>query len=238
MVDRSAMIARMKEALRLDPRSTAVITVDIQRGNVDPEVATLPVPEGECRRILENTARLLRFARSIPIPVVHVVTAYARPELASHPFERAMLEAKESFTPHRESHFERHKLIGSYEAQMMPELGPEPTDHIVDSKRTFDMFHGTNLELLLRALGADTLVLAGCNTNTCVLSSTFGAYNRGFRVVAISDCIASAYGEDLHRFALENIGRRLGWVLTLEELEEKLGAGRKAPEAAPAGAAR
>ena len=41
---------------------------------------------------------------------------------------------------------------------------------------------------------------------------------------------ASAYGEDLHAFALSNIQRRLGWVLTLEELREKLGV------ASPAGA--
>ena len=34
--------------------------------------------------------------------------------------------------------------------------------------------------------------------------------------------VASAYGEDLHHFALLNIQRRLGWVLTLDELEEKL----------------
>jgi nicotinamidase-related amidase len=66
------------------------------------------------------------------------------------------------------------------------------------------------------------LLLAGCNTNTCVLSTAFGAYNRGFRVVVISDCVASAYGNDLHQFALANVQRRLGWMLTLDELEEKL----------------
>ena len=104
----------------------------------------------------------------------------------------------------------------------MPEIVVRTTDYHVESKRTFDMFYGTQLETLLRALGVDTLLLAGCNTNTCVLSSTFGAYVRNFRVIVLSDCVASAYGEDLHHFALLNIQRRLGWVLTLDELEEKL----------------
>jgi nicotinamidase-related amidase len=81
---------------------------------------------------------------------------------------------------------------------------------------------GTPLELLLRQMGKDTLLIAGCNTNTCVLSSAFGAYNRGLCVVVIEDCVASAYGDDLHAFALANIQRRLGWVLTLRELDAKL----------------
>jgi nicotinamidase-related amidase len=55
-----------------------------------------------------------------------------------------------------------------------------------------------------------------------VLASVFGAYNRGLRAVVISDCVASAYGQDLHQFALSNIQRRLGWVISLEDLDAKL----------------
>ena len=83
-------------------------------------------------------------------------------------------------------------------------------------------YAGTPLELLLKFMKKDTLLIAGCNTNTCVLASVFGAYNRGLRAVVISDCVASAYGEDLHRFALSNIQRRLGWVLGLDELASKI----------------
>ena len=55
-----------------------------------------------------------------------------------------------------------------------------------------------------------------------MLATVFGAYVRGFKVVLLSDCVASAYGEDLHQFALSNVQRRLGWVLTLDELQDKL----------------
>ncbi|OGL65379.1 MAG: hypothetical protein A3J27_13625 [Candidatus Tectomicrobia bacterium RIFCSPLOWO2_12_FULL_69_37] len=228
--DRSRMIARMKQALRLEAGSAAVVTIDCQRGNLDPAIASLPVPEEECRRVIAGTNRLLALAREAGVAVLHVSTVYEEPLLASHPFERAMLEARESFTPHRPSDFARHKRPGSVEGQLVPEMDVRPGDIQVESKRTFDMFHGTPLELLLRYMKKDTLLIAGCNTNTCVLASAFGAYNRGFKAVVLSDCVASAYGEDLHAFALSNIQRRLGWVLTLEELREKLGV------ASPAGA--
>lgn len=224
LIDRSSMVERMKQALRLDARNTAVVTIDCQRGNLEPAIASLPVPETECKRVIAGTNRLLALARSRDIPIVHVTTVYEAPLLAQHPFERAMVELKESFSPHARSDFARHKSPGSVEGELVPDLDVCPTDLRVDSKRTFDSFHGTPLELLLRFMKKDTLLFAGCNTNTCVLSTTFGAYNRGFSPVIVSDCVASAYGQDMHQFALSNIQRRLGWVLSLEELGAKLAA--------------
>lgn len=223
-VDRTALAEKMNAALRLEPGKTAAITIDCQRGNLEPAIASLPVPEAECERVIAGTNRMLALARRAGAPVIHVYTVYEEPLLGKHPFERAMLESKVSFTPHRESDFARHKLPGSPEAELMPDLDVRPEDYLIGSKRTFDMFHGTQLEGLLRGLGCDTLLIAGCNTNTCVLASVFGAYCRGYRAVVPEDCVASAYGEDLHCFALANIQRRLGWVLTLDALAEKLGA--------------
>lgn len=228
-VDRSNMIARMNEALVVDPASSVVVTIDCQRGNLDPEIASLPVPVEDCSRVIDGTNRMLAMARCASIPVIHMTTVFEAPLLASHPFEKAMLALGQSFAPHTQSDFKRHKSPGSIEAQFMPALDVQPSDLIVDGKRTFDSFEGTPLALLLHAMKKDTLLIAGCNTNTCVLSTAFGAYNRRLRVIVVSDCVASAYGDDMHDFALANIQRRLGWVLTLDELDAKL---MRQPEAA------
>ena len=224
MIDRSDLMKGMNEALHFEPGKSAVVTIDCQRGNLEPEIASLPVPDSECERVIAGTNRLLSLARMSGIPIIHVYTVYEEPLLGKQPFEVAMLEARQSFTPHRQSDFARHKSPGSPEGELVPDLDVQSGDYLIDSKRTFDMFYGTQLESLLRGLGSETLFIAGCNTNTCVLASVFGAYCRGYRMVVPEDCVASAYGEDLHQFALANIQRRLGWVLTLDELEEKLGA--------------
>jgi nicotinamidase-related amidase len=227
VVDRTAMIENMKAALRIDPASAAVVTIDCQRGNLDPSIASLPVPEAEATRIVAGLNRLIGMARADSIPVFHVDTVYEPSLLGTHPFERAMKEAKQSFTPHKQSDFARHKSPGSLEAELVPDLDVRKEDYRVGSKRTFDSFFGTQLEILLRSMNIDTLLIGGCNTNTCVLATVFGAYVRGFKVIVLSDCVASAYGEDLHQFALSNIQRRLGWVLTIDELEAKLAPPRK-----------
>ena len=112
-VDRTDTIERMKSALALDPADCVVLTIDCQRGNLEPARASLPVPEPECSRVMDYTNRLLALARQKGIAVVHASTVWEAPLLATHPFERAMLELRESFTPHKQSDFARHKSPGS-----------------------------------------------------------------------------------------------------------------------------
>jgi nicotinamidase-related amidase len=92
----------------------------------------------------------------------------------------------------------------------------------VNNKKRLNCFTNTDLEHLLRILGVKTIVLTGINTNTCVLNTAFSALDRDFAVVVISDCVASMYGEDLHVFALQNIARCIGWVLSVDEFLVKV----------------
>ena len=62
----------------------------------------------------------------------------------------------------------------------------------------------------------------GINTNTCVLNTAFTAFNFDYRVVVLSDCVASMYGDDLHALGLQNVARCLGWVITNEQFFRKI----------------
>jgi biuret amidohydrolase len=67
-----------------------------------------------------------------------------------------------------------------------------------------------------------SVVLMGINTNTCVLNTAFTAFNFDYRVVVLSDCVASMYGEDLHVLGLQNVARCLGWVITNQQFFDKI----------------
>ena len=64
MLDRSDVVNKMNEALHLIPGKSAVVTIDCQRGNLEPEIATLPVPAEECQRVIAGTNRLISLARN------------------------------------------------------------------------------------------------------------------------------------------------------------------------------
>jgi nicotinamidase-related amidase len=232
-VDRSEFLRLLNEALTIDPSRTAVVTIDCHRGHLDPEVATMPVRAEEAARVVEATARLVRFARERRIPVVHVILQNrilpdGTSEPMRNPFWNTVERVRQTLTPELESTISRHNLVGSVQTELMPELGPEPSDIVIDTKRRLSIFRDTDLDLTLHELGVDTLVLVGINTNTCVLCAAFETLNRDLKAIVVSDCVHSMYGDDLHAFGLQNVGRCLGWVLTLDELTSKIEPGRAA----------
>lgn len=223
LLNRSEWLAALREQLDMAPSRTAVVLVDAHRGHLDPEVATMPVAPEVAARVRSALHRLVTAARELGVMVVHVVTTYRRipypgAESMGNPFWRAVEAARQSLTPDRPSTISGHNLEGSPQTEILPELGPEPTDFIIRNKKRLSAFYGTDLEFLLRTHRVETVVLAGINTNTCVLCTSFDAFNRDFRVVVAADAVASMYGEDLHVFGLENVSRCLGWVLSVDEI--------------------
>ena len=235
ILDRSSMVNRLKGDLVIDPRRTAIVTVDMHRGHLDPSVATMPAAPEDCRRVIAAAERCLHFARGKGIPIIHVKLVYRRvPGLGSegmvNPFWRALhgiTDEENRLTLGRRSTVNDHNIMGSPGTEIIPSLY-RPGDYVIDNKKRLDCFMGTDLEMLLRTHGVRTTVLMGINTNTCVLNTAFTAFNKDFQVVVISDCVASMYGDDLHILGLENVKRCLGWVLTVDEFAAKVEAGAAA----------
>ena len=227
IVDRSEFIELMKQALEIDPRTTAIVTIDCHRGHLDPEVATMPVRAEYARGVVAATKRLLDFARERKMAVIHVILQNrilpdGQAESTRNPFWQAVERVRQALTPELPSTISGHNIVGSIQTQLMPELGPAPTDIVINTKRRLSIFRDTDLDITLQELGIDTVVLVGINTNTCVLNATFEAMNRDLKTVLVSDCMHSMYGDDLHAFGLQNVARCLGWVLTLEEFTAKV----------------
>jgi nicotinamidase-related amidase len=82
-------------------------------------------------------------------------------------------------------------------------LRPDEDDYFVLKPR-HSAFYATPLDLLLRDLGADVVILTGIAANICVLFSANDAYMRGYRVVVPADCVASNTSADSST-ALEQI---------------------------------
>jgi nicotinamidase-related amidase len=74
--------------------------------------------------------------------------------------------------------------------KMVARLQPHPEDYFV-LKPKHSGFYSTTLDLLLRTLGAETVILAGVATDICILFTANDAYMRGYRVVVPRDCVAA-----------------------------------------------
>jgi nicotinamidase-related amidase len=206
--------------ITLDRGRTAVVAIDMHRGHLDPTVATLPLAADRCGPVIKRASALFADMRAVGVPIVHVVTEYRdAAEIASNPFWKAVHDdpgkARQGIL--------RHNLAGSPGTDIIPEL-VDPRDLVVRGKKRYSSFHATDLEFVLRRrLGADTLVLAGINTSSCVLNAAFDATNRDFRVVVAADAVDSMDGEEMHRFALRLMAATVGWPLTNAQILRALG---------------
>ena len=84
-------------------------------------------------------------------------------------------------------------------------LKPDQHDYFV-LKPKHSGFHSTTLEVLLKHLGATTLILTGIAGNFCVLFTAHDAYMRDFDLLVPGDCTASEEPSD-NRHALEHMAK-------------------------------
>jgi biuret amidohydrolase len=222
----SAQARESFEQLALRP---AVVTIDLHRGHLDPAVATLPLPVEAAAALIDRAVPLLDEYRALRLPVIHVVTAYRnREEILSNAYWRFQAERPDS--PRR--HIAEHNLIGMPGLELMPGI-QRPGDTVVDTKKRYDCFVGTDLGFLLETGGHDSLLVLGVNTNSCVIATSLAASVRDYAVFVVDEGVDTMLPA-LHDAALAVIDASFGWVISAETTLGVLRSGVSAATPAPA----
>ena len=183
------------DALHLDPKTTALVVIDLQKGIVsgatEPHASTT---------VVANTARLARAFRQRGMPVF-LVRVVRTPGVMLQPIADQPPVAGE---------------LPADWSEIVPEMGPESGD-VVITKRQWGAFYGTDLELRLRRGGIATVVMTGIATTYGVQSTARVAFEYGYQQVFAEDAISDRSAES-HRASVEYVLKRLGRVRTTEEI--------------------
>lgn len=121
---------------------------------------------------------------------------------------------------------------GTWDADIVDELTPQPGDYIVEKRRD-SAFQDTELELWLRALRVDTLVICGTDTYICVDSTLRDGFNRGHDVILVEDAVGSTR-PDFHKVTIDIIREAFGLVMPESKLKAYLDREVPATKANPA----
>jgi nicotinamidase-related amidase len=175
----------------VDPRHTALVVVDMQRDFCTPGGAfdKLGVDITMYPPMIPRLARLIDGARAAGAPVIYIQMtvlpgrrsespAQIRFNLRLHLGAEGVVEPL-SYTPD-----------GSVGQEVIPELAPQEGDWIVKKYRS-SAFWGTNLDMLLRSNGIQSIVVSGCTTEGCVESTARDGLFADYYVVIPEDCVAS-----------------------------------------------
>lgn len=203
----------------VDEVKAAVVAIDLHRGHLDPEVATMPVIPGTEERIIEANRRFFERCREASIPIIHQLTTYRDvEEIRSNPFWRTRADDPNA----TRKNVERHNVEGSPGCEIMPVLWDREQDWVVDTKKRYDCFVGTDLDFVLRKHGINTLFITGINTNSCVLATATTACTWDYAVIVVEDCVDTMDGPELHEAALACVRAAFGWVMTSDEIVTEL----------------
>ncbi|MGB3683592.1 MAG: isochorismatase family cysteine hydrolase [Rubrobacteraceae bacterium] len=199
----------------VDEVRAAVVAIDLHRGHLDPEVATMPVVTGTEDRIIESNRWFFERCRSKEIRIIHQLTSYRdAEEIRTNPFWRTRADDPVA----TRKNVEKHNIQGTPGCEIIPSLLDSERDWVVDTKKRYNCFVGTDLDFVLRKHGINTVLITGVNTNSCVLSTATSACSRDYAVLVVEDCVDSMDGPEVHEAALTCIRAAFGWVITSDEV--------------------
>jgi nicotinamidase-related amidase len=195
----------------VNPRKLALVNVDLQ--NVF--VAGTPVSAPDGPALVARVNKLAAACRKAGVLVIH--TAHV-----TRPDGSNVGVMGEIIPPVREGMLAN----GSFPAAFHKDLKIEPADIVLEKPR-FGAFHCTDLELILRARGIDSVIISGLTTIVCADTTAREAAVRDFRVFFLSDGTSTVDINGVPRDVLQKVtcavlGTAFAQVLTVDQMIDKL----------------
>ena len=165
----------------VDPPTTIVLTQECQRGVIG-DLSALPAMAEAVRTtgVLDNIGRIVKAGRDAGCQIVHCLAATRADRRGSS--TNAPLFAAAARGPVT-------LLEGSEAVEVVDGISGHESDVVSTRLAGLSPVNGTDLPLVLRNLGARTIVIVGVSTNVAIPNATFDCVNLGFNVVIARDAI-------------------------------------------------
>lgn len=166
------------------------------------------LPQEIAGNVIRNTASLIAAARAAAIPVIYISVGFRKgyPEVSKNNTIFSSIKENGMFMADNES------------TAIHPEVAPAENEAVI-VKRRVGAFSFTELEMILRAQGIETLILTGVTTSGVVLSTVGQAFDLDYRLVVAGDCCADP-DHDTNLFILDKILPQHAIVTRSTEISE------------------
>jgi len=202
---------------KIDTKKTAVLIIDMQNDllKAKAEPFNMLGKMAQTKGIINNTARVIAKARQAGMPAIFIRNVHKKGNTDVVPSVTDLMLSGLMGPP------AELMIEGTPGADIVDELKPNPGDHVINKRRS-SAFHATDLELILRSWGIDTLIMTGIVTDGCVANTVRGARERDFHVIVLSDCCATMMPEDDDYF-MKKVFPKSGRVRTADEIISSIG---------------
>jgi biuret amidohydrolase len=192
------------------PAHTALVLQEVQNGVVgSPSVRPALAEAAASVDLIGNCARLASAARNAGVPVLHCTAETRDDGRGANRNARLFLGVKKSAV---------RLSPGSVAVQPPEEIGVDPADIVLPRYHGLGPMTGTQLDAILRNLGATTIVGVGVSVNIGITNLAMDAVNRGYQIVMPRDAIAGVPVD----YADAVIGNTLSLIATITTTGEIL----------------
>ena len=183
-------------SLELDPKTTALVVIDLEHG-----IVSRPLAPHAGKDVVTRSAQLAEALRKAggTVAYVHVLLA----EILQQPADKSMGRPSD--------------LPPASASELVPEAGYQPGKDVLVTKRQWGAFYGTGLDQQLRRKGVKTIIMAGIATNFGVESTAREALDRDYALVFAEDAMSSMSAE-MHAFSTGQLFPIMGRVRSTEEI--------------------
>lgn len=190
------------------PGHTAIVTQECQGAVVGPDAGLKALAEEARREAVPNIERLLPVGRDAGVKVVHCLVQRRPDGLGgNHNAKIFAIGGDVAIEP------------GTPGAELLPELGPAPSDIVLRRSHGIGPMGGTDLDPTLRNLGVSTIVAVGVSVNVAITNLVMDAVNLAYRVVVPRDAVAGI-PTDYANVVIDNTMSLLATITTTDELIE------------------
>ncbi len=202
----------------IDPARTAMIVVDMQNDFV---AAGAPMETPAARAMVPRLAEALRLCRDAGVRVIYTAHVHRRDGCDMGLFDdlHPPIAARAGL------------VDGTPGVEIYPDLTPALGEHVI-KKHRYSGFFGTDLDIILREWGVDTVIVSGTTTENCCQATARDAMFRNYRVLFLSDATATydypdrGFGpmpnEEVHRATLVILAASTAHVMSVNDLAARL----------------
>jgi ureidoacrylate peracid hydrolase len=209
------------QPILVDLERSAVLVVDMQNAFVHKggyfDLVGLDITP--IQRIIEPCRRIINAARATGMKIIYLQMGCS-PDLSDKGSPDAPSSIKSRVLSMMKEHPEwkdKFYIYGTWGAEIIEELKPSKRD-IVVKKQKHDGFIGTNLDIVLRTLGAKYLFFVGAATNICVESTLRHAFSLDYFPILVSDAVSQMGSSITQEATILNVQSTFGWVTNAEDL--------------------
>ena len=202
----------------IDPKTTAMIVVDMQNDFVA-SGAAMETPAA--RAVVPKLAEALKICRDAGIKIIY--TAHVHRSDGS---DMGLFDDMHPPIANRDA-----LVDGTPGVEIYPELAPATGEHVI-KKHRYSGFFGTDLDIILREWGVDTVIISGTTTENCCHATARDAMFRNYRVVFLSDATATydypdrGFGPmpaaEVHHATLVILAASTAGVMSVEEMRARI----------------